>query len=69
VVAGGRDVVLVDVEPHELGTPSIRIGELGEDRLDDPAGPAPRRPEVHDGRALGSEHLLLERLARDLAHS
>ena len=37
-------------------------------RLDRLARLAPRRPEVDDDRHGGGEHLVRERLVRDLAH-
>src|SRR5437899_3116977 len=45
--------VLVDVQLGEYDFRLVLALELGEDRLDCPAGPAPRRPEVDDHRRLG----------------
>src|SRR5947199_1913830 len=67
VTRGGLDV-LVDVELHERDALLVLPLELGEDRLDGPAGTAPGSPEVDDHRPFGSENVVLEGAVGDLAH-
>src|SRR4051812_49908311 len=64
VLRGGL-LVLVDVE---LDDPQVLplAGDLLEDRADDPAGAAPRRPEVDEDGRLGLEHVGLEARVGDV---
>ncbi len=68
VARRGREV-LVDVQLDEADAAFLLARELLEDRVDGPAGPAPRRPEVDDDGAVGAENLLLEVRVRDFVHS
>ena len=67
----GDGGVLLGVELAKLPIVAVLIGQTLQDGTDDPARPAPRRPEVHQHRHLAAalDHVHVKVVGIESAHS